>query len=121
MNTISGIHNMIGGKTYATHFAGTIDGKNHTIDNFLRKSDDEPYMGLITWLRGTVKNLVLTNINIDNRAENGSFKATGALAGQFSGDIDKARISNVKVMSGTVRGTRNVGGLVAQETRLQMF
>ncbi len=58
---------------------------------------------LFTTLTGTVKNLVLEDVNITSGTD------VGAIAGTANG---AARIYNVGVLSGSVGGTGNVGGLV---------
>ena len=61
---------------------------------------------LFTTLTGTVKNLVLENVSITSGDASGN---TGAIACTASG---AARIYNVGILSGSVGGTGNVGGLV---------
>ncbi|MBR6856780.1 MAG: hypothetical protein IKM90_05005 [Bacteroidaceae bacterium] len=62
---------------------------------------------LFTTLTGTVRNLVLEDVNISGNTGN-----TGAIACEASGD--NARIYNVGILSGSVGGTGNTGGLVGQ-------
>ena len=62
---------------------------------------------LFTTLTGTVKNLVLEDVKISEHSGN-----TGAIACTASGD--NARIYNVGILSGSVGGTGNTGGLVGQ-------
>ncbi len=62
---------------------------------------------LFTTLTGTVRNLVLEGVNISGHSGN-----TGAIACEASGD--NARIYNVGILSGSVGGTGNTGGLVGQ-------
>ena len=59
---------------------------------------------LFTTLTGTVKNLVLENVNISGHEGN-----TGAIACTAN---SSARIYNVGILSGSVGGTTNTGGLV---------
>ncbi len=59
---------------------------------------------LFTTLTGTVKNLVLENVSISSHDGN-----TGAIACTAN---DAARIYNVGILSGSVGGTTNTGGLV---------
>ena len=58
---------------------------------------------LFTTLTGTVKNLVLEDVNITSGTD------VGAIAGTANG---AARIYNVGILSGSVGGSGNVGGLV---------
>ena len=62
---------------------------------------------LFTTLTGTVRNLVLEDVNISGNTGN-----TGAIACEASGD--NARIYNVGILSGSVGGTGNTGGLVGK-------
>ena len=59
---------------------------------------------LFASLTGTVKNLVLEGVNISGHSGN-----TGAIAAEASG---AARIYNIGILSGSVGGTANTGGLV---------
>ncbi len=59
---------------------------------------------LFTTLTGTVKNLVLDNVGISGNSGN-----TGAIACTAN---DAARVYNVGILSGSVGGTANTGGLV---------
>ena len=61
---------------------------------------------LFTTLTGTVKNLVLENVNITSGDASGN---TGAVACVANGN---ARIYNVGILSGEVGGSNDVGGLV---------
>ncbi len=83
-------------------FAGTIDGKGHTISNFTKKTGDQ--VGLINALTfGGVKNLKLTNLDLEAASTN--YRA-GAITGRF----EQACIRNVEA-SGEVKG-KQVGGFV---------
>ena len=62
---------------------------------------------LFTTLTGTVKNLVLEGVSISGNSGN-----TGAIACTASGD--NARIYNIGILSGSVGGTDNTGGIAGQ-------
>ena len=62
---------------------------------------------LFTTLTGTVKNLVLEDVSISGNSGN-----TGAIACTASGD--NARIYNIGILSGSVGGTDNTGGIAGQ-------
>lgn len=80
-------------------FSGTLDGGFHKIYNL-----GTP---LFTTLTGTVKNVILEDVNI---SETGN---VGAFAAQMTGTSDHiACIYNCGILSGSVSGTGNVGGLV---------
>ncbi|MBQ8153385.1 MAG: hypothetical protein IJ069_06870 [Prevotella sp.] len=79
-----------------TEFSGFLDGNMHKISG---KSAP-----LFTTLTGTVKNIVLEDVSISGHDGN-----TGAIACTANG---AARIYNVGILSGSVGGTDNTGGLV---------
>jgi len=91
------------GYTTLATFSGTLEA---AID----PSTHMPYriknlgVPLFTTLTGTVKNLVLEDVNISGNTGN-----TGAIAGTAN---STARIYNVGILSGSVGGTGNTGGLV---------
>ena len=94
--------NISGGTAGVTTFNGTLEA---AID----PTTHMPYRisgltaPLFTTLTGTVKNLVLEDVNITSGTD------VGAIAGTANG---AARIYNVGILSGSVGGTGNVGGLV---------
>ena len=81
-----------------TEFSGFLDGNMHKIS-----SVSAP---LFTTLTGTVKNVILDNVSINSGDSDGN---TGAIACKANG---AARIYNVGILSGSVGGTSNTGGLV---------
>ena len=92
-----------GHTTIAGPFTGTLEAAiDPTTHMPYRITDlDAP---LFATLSGTVKNLVLDNVNISGHTGN-----TGAIAGTAN---SAARIYNVGILSGSVGGTTNTGGLV---------
>ena len=94
--------NISGGTAGVTTFNGTLEA---AID----PTTHMPYRisgltaPLFTTLTGTVKNLVLEDVNITSGTD------VGAIADTANG---AARIYNVGILSGSVGGTGNVGGLV---------
>ena len=97
---------------YGFDFEGCYDGDNHSIDNLYyignKDSSKDAGIGLFPELSGSaeVKNLRLTNVNI-NRA----FNNVGALCGEVI-TRECVKISNVKV-SGTIMDChQQVGGLI---------
>jgi hypothetical protein len=95
--------NISGGTAGVTTFNGTLEA---AID----PTTHMPYRisgltaPLFETLTGTVRNLVLDNVNISGHTGN-----TGAIACTANGS---ARIYNVGILSGSVGGSGNVGGLV---------
>lgn len=92
-----------GGTPGVTTFNGTLEAAINTETHM-------PYRitglsaPLFTTLTGTVKNLVLEDVNISGNTGN-----TGAIAGTAN---SAARIYNVGILSGSVGGTENTGGIV---------
>ena len=97
--------NIDGGSSGITTFNGTleaaIDPETHM--PYRIKNLSAPLFATLT---GTVKNLVLESVSISSHSD-----ATGAIACEASGD---ARIYNVGILSGSVGGTGDTGGLVGQ-------
>ena len=91
----------------------TIESFSGTLEAAIDPNTNMPYriknlsVPLFTTLTGTVKNLVFENVAISGHSGN-----TGAIACDASGD--NARIYNVGILSGSVGGTGNTGGLVGQ-------
>ena len=89
--------------TTKTSFAGTLEAA-------INPATHMPYRitgltaPLFETLTGTVRNLVLDNVNISGHTGN-----TGAIAGTAN---STARIYNVGILSGSVGGSANTGGLV---------
>ena len=91
------------GATTTRPFTGTFDGNNHKISNLKIESENQ-YVGMFGYISGgTIKNLLLENVNIT-----GTSTHIGGLAGSnYNGTI-----TNVGV-TGEVTGTSNyVGGLL---------
>ena len=86
-----------GNTTISTAFSGTFDGQGHTISG-LRN----PIFATVNG--GTVRNLMLSDVNISGHSGN-----TGAIACSATG---AARIYNVGILDGEVGGTGHTGGLV---------
>lgn len=90
-------------------FSGTFDGNGHTISglNIQGKGDT---VGLFSTLRGTVKNLTLSNVTINCSGEGNTL---GALCG-----LNKGTIDNVTV-KGEVNAPYyyNVGGLAGKNSK----
>ena len=94
------------GHTSIASFSGTLEAAiNPDTKMPYRITDlDAP---LFTTLTGTVKNLVLEGVSISGNSGN-----TGAIACTASGD--NARIYNIGILSGSVGGTDNTGGIAGQ-------
>lgn len=92
---------------------GTLDGQNHTISNYVIKTDvankttDSTYVGLIRFNRGTIKNLKIKDAVVE-----GNY-VVGALVGANNGTDGKpAVIENVTAENVTITGHTDVGGLI---------
>ena len=96
--TLTGEWTPIG--TESQPYTGTFDGNGKTITGLTVTGSDR-YTGLLGFIKGTVKNVVLTEINITS----GTF--VGGVAGwSFGGNIENCSVS------GSVSGTVYVGGVV---------
>lgn len=85
-----------------TAFTGTFDGGLHTISGL-----DHALFNTIDG--GTVKNVILDNVNITTGTN------VGAIANEVTGTSDNiAAIYNCGILSGSVSGSGYVGGLVGQ-------
>ena len=95
-------------------FSGTFDGRGHIISglNINTKSTRNSHYGLFGSLGSrkkndpcVIKNLILTNVNIDVTA--GAYACVGALAGQASGYVE---IDNISLMAGSINAVVSEGG-----------
>ena len=90
------------GTDYNNAYTGTFDGNGKTITGLTVTGSDR-YTGLFGFIKGTVKNVVLTEINITS----GTF--VGGVAGwSFGGNIENCSVS------GSVSGS-DVGGVVGYQ------
>ena len=90
------------GTSFKNSYTGTFDGGGHTITGLTVTTNDK-YAGLFGFIKGTVKNVVLTEINITS----GTF--VGGVAGwSFGGNIENCSVS------GSVSGS-DVGGVVGYQ------
>ena len=88
------------GTSFGNSYTGTFDGNGKTITGLTVTGSDR-YTGLFGFIKGTVKNVVLTEINITS----GTF--VGGVAGwSFGGNIENCSVS------GSVSATVSVGGVV---------
>jgi parallel beta-helix repeat protein len=94
--------NIIGNS--GTPFTGSFDGNCHTISNFTYTTMETDYIGLFSWVGngGEIKNLGLTNVNIDA----GISLAVGGLVGATLGTVSNC------YATGSVSGDGLIGGLV---------
>ena len=92
------------GNTDSYYFGGTFDGANHTINGFTKTGNDS--VALFSRVTsGTVKNVNITNVNITTT---GTQRSAGIVA-----RANGATISNCHVLSGTLSGKAQIGGVVA--------
>lgn len=93
------------GNAEAGAFAGTFDGNGHTISNL--KVSSGKYAALFGCNEGTVKNIVLKNIDV---------RGTRYAAGVVAENAEAGTIADCKVLSGKVQGVDglnplNIGGI----------
>ena len=84
-------------------FAGTFDGKNHTISNVVIDEPDRDFAGFF----GVADGADIRNLKLVNTKVKGNWYV-GALAGE----IDSSRVANVVSLNGDVYGESFVGGLM---------
>ena len=97
----------------SNQFDGTFDGQNHTVSNFKisKVSDKIDSKNRISYgffgnVNGTIKNLTISNANI-----NVPFKFIGGLIGRLNGGL----VDNCHIKNSSVKGSSwTIGGLVAQ-------
>ncbi len=96
-------------------FQGVFDGDNHTIYNLTMINPDSDFVGLFKEIssvdppRGKIaqiKNLILANPLID--------AGTGIKVGALAGQVDSGKITNCKIINGTVRGDGYIGAMVGK-------
>ena len=104
----------IGNETYNYEYTGTFDGNGHAIRN-LRQDGDYELGGLISHIGtdGCVKNLILSEVNINNTYNGYSISYVGAVTGYNEGTISNCEISG-SVSQTSVDG--NLGSLVGNNT-----
>ncbi|WP_183192415.1 Ig-like domain-containing protein [Brevibacillus fluminis] len=106
-----------------TPFTGTLDGNGHAIMELtINRPDEMGPVGLFSTLKGTVKNLELSDVKIAGK------DSVGALAGETIGDVIEpppgppavlSTISNVTV-TGRVEGDKQVGGIIGTAYNAQI-
>ncbi len=90
------------GTSFGNSYTGTFDGNGKTITGLTVTGSDR-YTGLFGFIKGTVKNVVLTEINITS----GTF-VSGVAGWSFGGNIENCSVS------GSVSGS-DVGGVVGYQ------
>ncbi|MBM6661394.1 MULTISPECIES: fimbrillin family protein [Bacteroidales] len=96
------------GTDYKNSYTGTFDGGNHTISGLTVKGSDENagLFGYIGKDGGTVKNVVLENVQITSDYQYGY---VGGVAGYSRGNIENCSVS------GSVSSRCTAGGVVGQQ------
>ena len=96
------------GTDYRNSYTGTFDGGNHTISGLTVKGSDENagLFGYIGKDGGTVKNVVLENVQITSDYQYGY---VGGVAGYSRGNIENCSVS------GSVSSRCTAGGVVGQQ------
>ena len=91
------------GYTTINTFTGSLDGQFHTITGLTQPLFDTIDGGWVDGGLATVCNLIFKDVNIDHEGN------TGAIAGTATGNVV---IYNCGILSGSVGGTGDTGGLV---------
>ena len=98
------------GNTNSSRFTATLNGNNHTLSNLTidRASNFNGLFGHVG-AGAAISNLNISNVNINSAGQH-----VGALIGSVYDTSRSARIliENVHILSGTVRGSTQTGGLI---------
>ena len=86
--------------TESTPFAGTFDGRGHSITGFTVSDESMDYAGLFGWNEGTLTNLTLS----------GTVKGKDNVGGIAARNNRSGTVIN-RTFSGSVNGQNNVGGI----------
>lgn len=91
-------------------FGGTFDGSNHTIKNgSIAAADDTYNMGLFGFVSsGTVKNLIVDGITVNNSQTNNEAASGAAVAAVYKGTLENITVGE----NCQVTGNNRVGGVV---------
>ncbi len=96
------------GITTANSFKGIFDGQNHTISNlYIRKSTGCTAL-FGNAIDATIKNLKLSNVYIESTDSTAS---TSQRTAGIVGRAERDTIENVHVLSGTIKGSQENGGI----------
>ena len=116
INNVDGTYVITANITYSSTNKPGVTGFSGTLEAAIDPTTKMPYRiknlsaPLFTTLTGTVKNLVFEDVAITSGDSNGN---TGAIACNMTGtSSNKAVIYNCGILSGSVSGSGNVGGLV---------
>ena len=90
---------------YYNRYTGTFDGGNYTITGLTVTGSNE-YAGLFGYIKGTVKNVVLENVQITSDYQYGY---VGGVAGYSRGNIENCSVS------GSVSSRCTAGGVVGSQ------
>ena len=100
--------NVLFGDSDYVYFAGSFDGKNHTISNLAIGSAEKPseadVCGLFGAFAGTIANVNLNNVSINvvaAKMSRGAVGMFGSLAGYAGGKISDCTVSNVDINADT--------------------
>ena len=89
-------------------FEGTFDGSGHTITNLKMTSTDNAYIGLFGYAAGHIKNINLTNININ--LDGTDYLGIGTLVGRCYADVTDCSASG-KITT-KISSDCDIGGLI---------
>ena len=96
--------------TYSNPYTGTFDGGGHTITGLTVDLPNQSYVGLIGFLRGTVKNLTLAGVEINGRGFVGG--VVGANDGTVTGCAVSGKVSGNSLFIGGVVGYNSSRGIL---------
>ena len=85
------------------YFKGTFDGQGHTISGIKLTDSSKIAVGLFGSVQGTVKNLKLTDSEIQGKED------VGGIVGMLQGTVENCRVGSVTVKAVAVEGENNSG------------
>ena len=85
------------------YFNGTFDGQGHTISGIKLTNSSKTEVGLFGSVQGTVKNLKLTDSQIQGQQN------VGGIVGMLQGTVENCRVGGVTVEAVAVEGENNSG------------
>lgn len=98
-----------------TTFAATLDGQNNVISHLPLSSSDDGKTGLVLTNTGTIKNLKVTNVTLENKE---NVALLGILAASNTGTIENCEISDAKIsITNCVSAGADIGFVVGNNSQ----
>lgn len=98
-----------------TTFAATLDGQNNVISHLPLSSSDDGKTGLVLTNTGTIKNLKVTNVTLENKE---NVALLGILAASNTGTIENCEINDAKILiTNCVSAGADIGFVVGNNSQ----